>query len=104
VVWEPILATDWRAPSWSTLRRISVTRARQFWDPNHLVAQELNRIAKEKPGQLKPSCCMQKGFFWDEAILYAPQAKWMNEQSPTFMSGPVIRIAAGLQSALDALH
>jgi hypothetical protein len=102
VVWEPILPTDWRAPSWSTLRRIPDTRARQFWDPNHLVAQELSRIAKEKLGQLQPACCLQKGFFWDEAIVYRPQSKWKDEATPAFMNGPVIKIAAGLQSALGA--
>jgi hypothetical protein len=104
VVWEPILATDWRAPSWSTLRRIADTRAKQFWDPNHLVAQALDRIAKEKPGQLQPACCVQNGFFWDEAIVYRPQEKWKEEPSPVFMNGPVVKITAGLQSALGGLH
>lgn|ERR1700674_4151024 len=102
VVWEPILPTDWRAPSWSTLRRIPDPRAKQFWDPNHLVAQELGRIAKEKPGRLQPACCVQNGFFWDEAIVYRLQEKWKDEPSPVFMSGPVVKVAAGLQSALNA--
>jgi hypothetical protein len=104
VVWEPILATDWRAPSWSTLRRIADTRAKQFWDPHHVVAQELNRIAKEKPGLLQPACCMQNDFFWDEAIVYKPQSKWKDAPSPEFMNGPVVKIAAGLQAALEAAH
>jgi len=104
VVWEPILPTDWRAPSWSTLRRIPDARAKQFWEPNHLVAQELNRIAKEKPGQLQPRCCTSKGFFWDEAIVYTPRAKWESGPSPRFMSGPVVEITAGLQSALAAAN
>jgi hypothetical protein len=104
VVWEPILPTDWLAPSWSTLRRIPDTRAKQFWDPNHMVAKELDRIAKEKPGQLQPACCIQRGFFWDEAIVYEPQAKWKDEPKPAFMSGPVLKIAAGLENALDAFR
>lgn len=104
VVWEPILPTDWRAPSWSTLHRIPDTRAKQFWDPNHIVAQELSRIAKEKPGQLQPACCVQRGFFWDEAIVYDPQAKWKDDPSPAFMNGPVVKVAVGLQSALNVAH
>jgi len=104
VVWEPILPTDWRAPSWSTLRRIPDTRAKQFWDPNHLVAQELNRIANDKPPKSQPDCCVQKGFFWDEAIVYGPQAKWKDELRPAFMNGPVVKIAAGLESAISAQH
>ena len=104
VVWEPILPTDWRAPSWSTLRRIPDTRAKQFWDPNHLVAQELKQIAKEKPGQPTPTCCMQKGLLWDEAIVYKLNAKWKDEPSASFMNGPVVKIAAGLESALSSQH
>lgn len=65
VVWEPILATDWRAPSKAVLARIPDRRARQFWDPNHLVAEQLVRI--QKRGQLEPDCCVRGGFHWDEA-------------------------------------
>jgi hypothetical protein len=104
VVWEPILPTDWRAPGWSTLHRIPDTRAKQFWDPDHLVAQELNRIAKEKPGKLQPACCMQKGYFWDEAIVYQPETKWKDAPSPAFMNGPVVKVATGLESALSTAH
>ena len=104
VVWEPILPTDWRAPSWSTLRRIPDPRVKQFWDPKHLVAQELGRIAKEKPGQVQPACCVQKGFFWDEAIVYEPGARWKDGPTPAFMDGPVVKVAARLQSALGAAH
>lgn len=102
VVWEPILATDWRAPSWTTLRRIPDTRAKQFWDPNHLVGQELNRVAKENPQQPKPACCMEKGFYWDEAIVYEPQVKWKDGPRPAFMNGPVLKSSSGLESALGA--
>ena len=104
VVWEPILPTDWRAPGWSTLHRIPDTRAKQFWDPDPLVAQELNRIAKEKLGKLQPACCMQKGYFWDEAIVYQPVMKWKDAPSPAFMNGPVVKVATGLESALSTTH
>ena len=68
VVWEPILTTDWRPPGAAALGRISDGRARQFWDPGHLVAAALNETAKQKPPQPQPACCIQKGFYWDEAI------------------------------------
>ena len=32
VIWEPVLPTDWSSPSTATLRRISDSRAAQFWD------------------------------------------------------------------------
>ena len=70
VVWEPILATDWRQASGSTLGRIADGRARQFWDPKHVVSAELKDRATQTPPQPKPNCCIQNGFCWDEAILY----------------------------------
>jgi len=104
VVWEPILATDWRSPSGSTMARIPDKRVRQFWDPKHVVAGALNEIAKQKPPHPEPSCCMQKGFYWDEAILYAPHAHWKDEPNATFWNGPVARIISGLEKTLDDQH
>lgn len=101
VVWEPILATDWRRPGAITLRRIPDRRARQFWDPHHLVAQQLTRIAKQKPGEPGPECCVRKGFHWDEAILFPPHLRWSEEPDPVFWNGPVYRITASLDKALS---
>jgi hypothetical protein len=101
-VWEPILATDWRSPSGSALARIPGQRVRQFWDPQHLVAQRLSRIAKEK-SHAEPDCCVNKGNHWDEAILYAPPSKWSDGPSPLFWNGPVVKIIPRLESALSEL-
>jgi hypothetical protein len=100
VVWEPILATDWRSPGRSALARISDKRAKQFWDPKHLVAQELGRIAREKTVQPEPDCCVNRGYFWDDAVVYAPKSKW--EQMPTavFWNGPVVREISSIEGAL----
>lgn len=100
VVWEPILVTDWRRPSGITLGRIPDRRARQFWDPNRLVAQQLARMVQQKPGEPHPDCCMSKGFHWDEAILYPPHARWSDGPEPVFWNGPVYRITASLDKAL----
>ncbi len=99
VVWEPILATDWRPPSGSTLARMADRRVRQFWDPKHLVTEELTRIAKQKPGQLEPDCCVKKAFHWDEAMLYVPHLRWKDGPTPVFWNGPVFRIALALEKA-----
>ena len=103
VVWEPILATDWRSPSRSILARIPDTRAKQFWDPKHLVAQELGRIAKGKPEKPKPDCCVNKGFFWDEVILYTPHSRWKEAPTSIYLNGPVVRVMPGLEEALHGL-
>jgi hypothetical protein len=101
VVWEPVLATDWRSPVHGTLARIPDQRARQFWDPLHLVAQELRRMGGENLGQPKPDCCVDRGFYWDDVILYAPHAKWRQTPAAVFWNGPVVRVAAALEKALQ---
>jgi len=99
VVWEPILPTDWRPPSGSTLARIPDRRVRQFWDRKHFVAEELAQIAKQKAGRLEPDCCVKNGFHWDEALVYAPHSRWKDEPTPALWNGPVYRIAPALEKA-----
>lgn len=91
---------DWRPPSGSALARIGDLRVRQFWDPKHMVAAELNRAAKSKPPQPEPDCCMEKGYYWDEAILYAPREQWKDAPASAFWNGPVAQIIPGLEKAL----
>jgi hypothetical protein len=45
VVWEPMLPTDWGAPTTPVLARISDARATQFWDKDHLVASNKERFS-----------------------------------------------------------
>jgi hypothetical protein len=102
VVWEPILATDWKSPSGSALARMPDQRVRQFWDPKHLVAQQLSRMAKEKP-QTEPDCCVNKGNHWDETILYAVPTQWGADPTPLFWNGPVVKVIPRLESMLREL-
>lgn len=99
VVWEPILATDWQPPSGSTLERVSDARAQQFWDPHHEVSKVLNRMADLVP--LKPRPNSDKGFYWDEAIVYAPHSKWKDEPAPLFWQGAVYQVIPSLTTALE---
>ena len=101
VVWEPILPTDFRSPGRSVLARISDKRAKQFWDPEHTVAQELGRIAKERPGGPEPACCVNRGFHWDEAIVYAPNSQWKQMPTAVFWSGPVVREMSTIAKAVQ---
>lgn len=98
VVWEPILVTDWRAPSGSTLGRLSDSRARQFWDPKHLVSRALSRTAHSRPSQPRPNS--GSGFYWDEAILYAAHSEWKEEPTALFWNGPVYRVIPGLEATV----
>jgi hypothetical protein len=100
VVWEPILATDWRPPSHTTLARIPDKRAKQFWDPKHLLSRQLDQIAKDTPGQPKPDCCVDNGFFWDDAIVYAPHIQWQPSTPSALWNGPVVRAIPGIEKVL----
>jgi hypothetical protein len=64
------------------------------------VAQELNRRAAAKPPEVKPACCIGRGFYWDDAILYAAHVQWRDEPSPAFLNGPVVHIIPALDIAL----
>jgi hypothetical protein len=101
VVWEPILITDWRPPSGSALARISDGRVRQFWDRNHVVSGALAEIAKRKPPEAQPTCCVQKGFYWDEAILHPRGARWKDAVPSAFWNGPVVRVVPGPEKVLN---
>jgi hypothetical protein len=99
VVWEPILVTDWSAPSGGTLARISDTRARQFWDPNHEVSVALEKMARQIGSA--PRTNSGKGFYWDQAIVFAPQSRWENDKAPSFWQGPVYQVIPALEESLS---
>ncbi|MGH9703921.1 MAG: hypothetical protein ACRD4K_11140 [Candidatus Acidiferrales bacterium] len=65
------------------------------------MAGALNEAAKLKPPHPDPSCCFEKGFYWDEAILYAPHALWNDQPVSVFWNGPVARVISGLEKALN---
>ena len=95
-VWEPILPTDWSKPSTSALARLSDTRVRQFWDPNHLLSAVLNKA--QETGTLHPECCNRKGFLWDLTAAYAPGAQWRDTlPEPILLNGPIVRTTSDLE-------
>jgi hypothetical protein len=96
-VWEPILPTDWSRPSGMVQSRISDRRVIQYWDNDHLVAEDLRHQLSSEP-----SCCQRKGILWDLALLYRKQAQWGNS-SPVFADGPVVEAAPTLGKRLASL-
>ncbi|HXZ18883.1 MAG TPA: hypothetical protein VEG63_02980 [Candidatus Acidoferrales bacterium] len=99
MIWEPILASDWRPPGRSALARIPDSRARQFWDPQHFIAHEVARRAA-RAGKTPPACCFDHGFQWDEALLFPPGSPWAAAPSFAFWGGPVWKTIPGLEAAL----
>lgn len=104
VVWEPILPTDWAAPSSNALARLPDERVKQFYDPNHVISGKLKEFAAKHPPQPEPSCCVRKGFYWDEAILYPPHSIWKDQPNSAFWDGPVFHVISALEGRIDEHH
>jgi hypothetical protein len=91
-VWEPILPTDYSSPGTAVLGRLSDPRVAQYWDKNHLFAEQLGRTIDAGSGQPKPNCCTRKGIQWDEVAVYAQGAHWDEQLPPSvFLNGPVVK-------------
>ena len=104
VVWEPILNGDWRRPTTRTLARIPDSRAAQFWDPDHLIAEELRHAANSNERLPKPSCCVNRGHFWDMAAIFPPEARANGTlPAPVFLDGEVVRQESAIRSKLKEI-
>jgi hypothetical protein len=78
-VWEPVLPTDFGAPSTFTLRRVSDLRASQYWDKKHIVSRLL--------GERDPSSIV-----WDYIAVYEPGILWDSAPpNPRYSHVPVIK-------------
>ena len=86
VVWEPVLPTDWGAPSTAALKRISDGRAAQFWDKDRLVSKSMGEHDS-------------KTIVWDHIAVYAPGATW-NQKPAVFAGGPIVKV---LEPAREAI-
>jgi hypothetical protein len=86
VVWEPVLPTDWSAPSTAALKRISDGRAAQYWDKDRLVSKSMGEHDR-------------KSIVWDHIAVYAPGATW-DHKSALFADGPVVKAIAPASEAI----
>jgi hypothetical protein len=99
VVWEPILPTDFSAPSTSVLRRAFDLRVRQYWDPNHLVAEQMRADARLP--QPEQDCCTRSGLLWDLVAVYPKGARWDSQMPPAVVfNGPVVDVKDAVEKAL----
>ena len=88
VIWEPVIATDLRAPSTRTLGRISDTRVRQHWDRGRLLSKAMG----EKD---------EATVVWDVINVYDRAARWGDRPpEPVFSDRPVVRVIDGAAGVL----
>jgi hypothetical protein len=63
----------------------------QYWDKNHLFAEELGRRLESDPGHPRPDCCTRHAVHWDEVAVYRQDAHWdIQLPSAVFLNGPVV--------------
>jgi hypothetical protein len=88
VVWEPVLPTDWAAPSTTALRRIADPRAEQFWDKGRLISRSMGEHNR-------------RSVVWDFIAIYEEGAVW-NDHPPQaiYEGGPVVRVMQPARAAL----
>ena len=90
VVWEPVLPTDWGAPSTAGLARVADGRAQQYWDKGRLLSKAM--------GERDNSSIV-----WDYVAVYAPGAFWNDTPpKPFYGDGPVVRVVSALTHALQS--
>jgi hypothetical protein len=93
VIWEPVLATDWMAPSTATLKRVSDLRVQQYWDRGRLLSKALGETDR-------------RSIVWDHVMVYDRGAAWTDAAppKPLVSHGPVVdvvdQLAAGLRQAI----
>jgi hypothetical protein len=88
VVWEPVLLTDWAAPSSMTLGRISDWRAAQFWDKQRLISHSMGEHNR-------------RGIVWDYIGVYPAGVTW-NERppQPLYEGRPVTQVTEPARAAI----
>jgi hypothetical protein len=104
VVWMPVLATDVGAPTNDKLSLVPDRRARQFWDPDHLVSKELRRVAMAHRDRLSAeerTTLDQASVIWDVVVLFPPGEKWNSSLPwPAHWGYPVVDAIEGLRPKL----
>lgn len=78
--------------------RIPDSRVIQFWDKDHLIAEQLSRQLRTK----QPNCCWHSGTLWDLVALYPDGTNW-NDSEPFYVDGPVYKVKSELENQTSKL-
>ncbi|MBV9301002.1 MAG: hypothetical protein JOY62_07160 [Acidobacteriaceae bacterium] len=98
-VWEPVRFVDWQRPSTANLARLSDPRVSQFWDHDHLLANQIARDAAAD--QTQANCCEAKSILFDLAAVYPASATWSDHlPHANVFDGPIVDIIPKVQAAL----
>jgi hypothetical protein len=91
VIWEPVLPTDFVAPSTAALARIPDARAAQYWDRKRTLSHLL--------GERNRSTVV-----WDHIAVYAPETLWQDAPPrPVYSDNPVLDVTGGAKDSIQRL-
>jgi hypothetical protein len=91
VIWEPVLPTDFVAPSTAALARIPDVRAAQYWDSKRTLSHFL--------GERNRSTVV-----WDYVAVYAPGTVWQDAPpKPVYSDNPVRDAINGAKESIQHL-
>jgi len=91
VVWEPVLATDFAAPSTAALARIPDVRAAQYWDRKRALSHLLGEHDRST-------------VVWDHIAVYAPGPQWQDTlPKPVYSDNPVRDVINGAKDSIQHL-
>jgi hypothetical protein len=100
-VWEPVRFADWQRPTTAALARLSDPRVSQFWDHDHMLANEIEKDAAASRG--RPNCCEAHDILFDLVAVYPVGAKWSDRlPAPTIFDGPIFRVVPNMQALLSS--
>jgi hypothetical protein len=91
VIWEPVLPTDFVAPSTAALARIPDARAAQYWDRKRALSHSL--------GERNRSTVV-----WDYIAVYAPGTLWQEAPpKPVYSDHPVREVIGGAKEFIERI-
>jgi hypothetical protein len=96
VIWEPVLPTDWAAPSASVLSRLHDARAVQFWDQRRLLSDRLGGPSHRPRGDHVDDIgfAMRKAI-WDFVAIYPS-----GSDRPSLTGAPVVNVMDAVRAEL----
>src|SRR5215472_7913302 len=91
VVWEPVLPTDFTAPSTAALARIPDGRVSQYWDRKRALSHLLGEHGRSS-------------VVWDNIAVYAPGTLWQDAPpQPVYSNHPVRNVISGARDTIQRL-
>jgi hypothetical protein len=90
VVWEPVLATDWRPPDSSALARLAGPRVAQFWDRPHRLSAAIREAGDDR---VLGARRIRNSIVWDYVAVFSPGTRWEDRfPVPAYAGAPVLDV------------